>query len=74
MTEDMLVTSQLTYKELTKTVKMYCENSISKADLSDPFNIDNGISAVIFYVLQDSPLIDCNVLGYKYTDNTNIYG
>ena len=68
MTDDLLGESTLSYKTLIKNVKAVYEKNISKADTTEPFDIDNGISAALFNVLKDGELFDCNVLGYKYED------
>ncbi len=71
MKDDLLGESQLTYKKLIKDVKGIYEKNIAKADESESFDVDKGISASKFLLLTDASLFDCNVLGYKYTDNTS---
>lgn len=71
MTDDLIGESKLTYKKLLKDVKPVYEEKLKDSDISEPFDVDNGITASIFYVLKEDALFDCNVLGYKYTDSTN---
>lgn len=71
MKDDFLGESTLSYKTLMKAIKPVYEKNIGKADTTEPFDIDNGISAALFNVLKDGELFDCNVLGYKYEDKTN---
>ena len=71
MTDDLLGESDLTYKNLIKTIKPYYEENVQKGDFSEPFDIDNGITASYFYLLKENSAIDCNVLGYKYEDNAD---
>ncbi len=66
MTEDMIGTSSLTYKELIKEAKDLVANTIQKAD--DLTSGEGGIIVGKIFLLTDTAPADFNVLGYKYTD------